>query len=218
MNTPTPPDKEWSEAEQRFAALLQEPKIVTPACYESEALLDLIADKSNTPGAAEMWAHITGCAHCAVQFAALSKAYQMAGKPSLAYRWRYALRVCRMSGERLLRPELLGMNRYQWTVLFAAWLGWGFDMFDATLFTQVAEVRPNPAACTLRLFAGFPVDGHTDIGAAAQLGGGRCVIRVGGGSDRTRSYPNADHTPIRHRHSLLRVCAQKIPGCCCCFA
>ena len=25
---------------------------------------------------------------------------------------------------------LLDMNGYQWTVLFAAWLGWGFDVFD----------------------------------------------------------------------------------------
>ncbi len=30
------------------------------------------------------------------------------------------------------------MNRYQWTVLFAAWLGWGFDIFDGLLFTFVA--------------------------------------------------------------------------------
>jgi hypothetical protein len=25
---------------------------------------------------------------------------------------------------------LLDMNGYQWTVIFAAWLGWGFDVFD----------------------------------------------------------------------------------------
>ena len=36
------------------------------------------------------------------------------------------------------RPGLLGLNRYQWTVLFAAWLGWGFDVFDAMLFNYVA--------------------------------------------------------------------------------
>ena len=33
---------------------------------------------------------------------------------------------------------MLGMNRYQWTVLFAAWLGWGFDVFDGLLFNYVA--------------------------------------------------------------------------------
>ncbi|HVE84931.1 MAG TPA: MFS transporter [Myxococcales bacterium] len=32
----------------------------------------------------------------------------------------------------------LEMNRYQWTVLFAAWLGWGFDVFDGLLFNYVA--------------------------------------------------------------------------------
>lgn len=30
------------------------------------------------------------------------------------------------------------MNGYQWTVVFAAWLGWGFDIIDALLFNYVA--------------------------------------------------------------------------------
>ncbi len=33
-----------------------------------------------------------------------------------------------------------GMSRYQWTVFFAAWLGWGFDVFDGLLFNFVAPV------------------------------------------------------------------------------
>jgi MFS family permease len=33
---------------------------------------------------------------------------------------------------------VLGMNGYQWTVLLAAWLGWGFDVFDGLLFNFVA--------------------------------------------------------------------------------
>lgn len=33
---------------------------------------------------------------------------------------------------------MLGFSRYQWTVLFAAWLGWGFDVFDGLLFNYVA--------------------------------------------------------------------------------
>jgi len=37
-----------------------------------------------------------------------------------------------------VRPLLWGMTRYQWTVLFAAWLGWGFDVFDGLLFNYVA--------------------------------------------------------------------------------
>ena len=36
------------------------------------------------------------------------------------------------------RPLLWGMTRYQWTVLLAAWLGWGFDVFDGLLFNYVA--------------------------------------------------------------------------------
>ncbi len=33
---------------------------------------------------------------------------------------------------------LMGMTRYQWTVLFAAWLGRGFDIFDGLLFNYGA--------------------------------------------------------------------------------
>src|SRR5687767_15778893 len=33
---------------------------------------------------------------------------------------------------------MFGLTRYQWTVLLAAWLGWGFDVFDAFLFNYVA--------------------------------------------------------------------------------
>lgn len=43
---------------------------------------------------------------------------------------------------------MLGMNRYQWTVLFAAWLGWGFDLFDSVLFNYVA---PNAVPTLLNL-------------------------------------------------------------------
>src|SRR5260221_5863617 len=33
---------------------------------------------------------------------------------------------------------VLDMTGYQWTVLFRAWLGWGFDVFDGLLFNYVA--------------------------------------------------------------------------------
>src|SRR3569623_1231399 len=36
------------------------------------------------------------------------------------------------------RSLFWGMTRYQWTVLLAAWLGWGFDVFDGLLFNYVA--------------------------------------------------------------------------------
>ena len=32
------------------------------------------------------------------------------------------------------------MTRYQWLVFFAAWLGWGFDVFDGLLFNFVAPI------------------------------------------------------------------------------
>src|SRR4030095_1738437 len=35
---------------------------------------------------------------------------------------------------------MLGVRRYQWLVLFAAWLGWGFDVFDGLLFNYVAPI------------------------------------------------------------------------------
>ncbi len=34
--------------------------------------------------------------------------------------------------------RFLDMDRRQWLVLFAAWLGWGFDVFDGLLFNYVA--------------------------------------------------------------------------------
>lgn len=46
---------------------------------------------------------------------------------------------------------LLDMNAYQWTVIFAAWLGWGFDVFDGLLFNYVA---PNAVPTLLGLTLG----------------------------------------------------------------
>src|SRR5215510_14014164 len=51
------------------------------------------------------------------------------------------------------KRTFLDMNRYQWTVLFAAWLGWGFDIFDGLLFTYVA---PNCVPTLLGLKIGSP--------------------------------------------------------------
>jgi MFS family permease len=36
------------------------------------------------------------------------------------------------------KRTFLDMNGYQWTVILAAWLGWGFDVFDGLLFNYVA--------------------------------------------------------------------------------
>jgi MFS family permease len=51
---------------------------------------------------------------------------------------------------------VLDMNGYQWTVLFAAWLGWGFDVFDGLLFNYVA---PNCIPTLLHLPIGSPEAG-----------------------------------------------------------
>ncbi len=48
---------------------------------------------------------------------------------------------------------MLGLSRYQWTVLLAAWLGWGFDVFDGLLFNYVA---PNALPTLLGLTIGSP--------------------------------------------------------------
>ncbi len=48
---------------------------------------------------------------------------------------------------------MLGLTRYQWIVLFAAWLGWGFDLFDSILFNFVA---PNAVPTLLKLPIGSP--------------------------------------------------------------
>ncbi len=58
-----------------------------------------------------------------------------------------------MTDARLGGRRLLDMNGYQWTVLFAAWLGWGFDVFDGLLFNFVA---PNCVPTLLGLEIGSP--------------------------------------------------------------
>src|SRR6185436_7788678 len=49
--------------------------------------------------------------------------------------------------------KVLDMSGYQWTVVLAAWLGWGFDVFDGMLFNYVA---PNCVPTLLGLTIGSP--------------------------------------------------------------
>ncbi|MGO9802521.1 MAG: MFS transporter [Steroidobacteraceae bacterium] len=37
------------------------------------------------------------------------------------------------------QANFLGLNRYHWLVITAAWAGWGFDVYDAVLFNFVAR-------------------------------------------------------------------------------
>lgn len=48
---------------------------------------------------------------------------------------------------------MIRLTRYQWTVFAAAWLGWGFDIFDGLLFNFVA---PNAIPTLLGLEIGGP--------------------------------------------------------------
>ncbi len=48
---------------------------------------------------------------------------------------------------------MLKLTRYQWTVFAAAWLGWGFDVFDGLLFNYVA---PNAVPTLLGITLGSP--------------------------------------------------------------
>src|SRR5262245_41421733 len=59
------------------------------------------------------------------------------------------------------RPWLWDMTRYQWVVLFAAWLGWGFDVFDGLLFNFVAPV------CVPRLLGVAPGDPRVSAATGA---------------------------------------------------
>ena len=50
-------------------------------------------------------------------------------------------------------PWWRGITRYQWLVLFVAWLGWTFDVMDALLWTFVktdatSELNPGIIGCT----------------------------------------------------------------------
>ena len=58
-----------------------------------------------------------------------------------------------MTATRARTRRFLDMDRYQWLVLFAAWLGWGFDVFDGLLFNYVA---PNCVPTLLQLPIGSP--------------------------------------------------------------
>src|SRR3954454_20925472 len=62
------------------------------------------------------------------------------------------------------RRTLLDMNSYQWLVIFAAWLGWGFDVFDGLLFNYVA---PN---CVPSLL-GIPIGSVAAKAATLKWGG-----------------------------------------------
>ena len=54
---------------------------------------------------------------------------------------------------RAVQNGMLGLSRYHWLVIAAAWAGWGFDVFDALLFNFVS---PNCIPVLLHLQRGSP--------------------------------------------------------------
>ena len=105
------------------------------------------------------------------------------------------------------------MNAYQWTVLFAAWLGWGFDIFDSLLFNYVA---PNAVPVLLDIPLGIArrarrdaaMDRHSHLAAAGRLGGRRHHVRPRRRSARPHADAAADDADVRDRHGGVRVCAE----------
>ena len=105
---------------------------------------------------------------------------------------------------------MIKLTRYQWTVFFAAWLGWGFDIFDGLLFNFVA---PNAIPTLLGLPIGGPeakrgaavLDRHPELAAAARLGGGRRDLRPHLRPLRPQARADAHDAALRARHRLLRV-------------
>ena len=77
------------------------------------------------------------------------------------------------------RPLFWGMTRYQWTVLFAAWLGWGFDVFDGLLFNYVA---PNCIPTLLGLPIGSAAARRLHRGGHAVTGVASCAWQAAGWS------------------------------------
>ncbi len=106
------------------------------------------------------------------------------------------------------------MTRYQWTVFFAAWLGWGFDVFDGLLFNFVAPVcvprllgvAPGDPATAARVAA---VTGHRHLGAARRLGDGRHPLRLRHRPPRPLADAAAHDAHLRHRDRGLRVRARR---------
>jgi len=108
-------------------------------------------------------------------------------------------------------PSGFGLSRYQWTVLLAAWLGWGFDVFDGLLFNFVA---PNAVPTLLHIpigssAAGLAVPQWTGImNAILLLGWAAGGILFGAIADRIG----------RTRTLLLTVMLYALGTTCCAFS
>ena len=101
---------------------------------------------------------------------------------------------------------MIKLSRYQWTVFFAAWLGWGFDVFDGLLFNYVA---PNAVPTLLGLPIGGEahgaalLDGHPQLNFPAGLGRGWRDIWSDLRSLRSQARVADHHADVRRRHRLV---------------
>ena len=68
---------------------------------------------------------------------------------------------------------MLRLTRYQYLVLFAAWLGWGFDIFDGLLFNFVAPI------CVPNLLGLSPSDPATKAAIFPWTAGLTSLLLVG---------------------------------------
>ena len=112
-------------------------------------------------------------------------------------------------------PFFWGMTRYQWIVFFAAWLGWGFDVFDGLLFNFVAPV------CVPRLLGVAP--GDPRVSAVHRRASPRCSWSAGrraasssassptGSDARARSSSPCSPTRSRPRRARSRPTSGRSP-------
>ncbi|HZT44007.1 MAG TPA: MFS transporter [Chthonomonadaceae bacterium] len=109
------------------------------------------------------------------------------------------------------RTLLLDMTGYQWLVLFAAWLGWGFDVFDGLLFNYVA---PNCIPTLLHLKLGS----HEAQRATLQWTGGlTSLLLLGWATGGVLFGKVADHIG-RTRTLLLTMALYSVGTAACAFA
>ena len=108
---------------------------------------------------------------------------------------------------------VLDMNRYQWLVLFAAWLGWGFDVFDGLLFNFVAPICiPKLLGRTARPIraAARDVDRRDPHEPARRLGDRRHPVRQDHRPHRPHAHAARHDAHLRAGHRGLRVRPQHL--------
>src|SRR5690242_20054021 len=109
------------------------------------------------------------------------------------------------------RHTFLDMNGYQWTVLFAAWLGWGFDIFDGLLMNYVA-----PSAVPTLL--GIPLGTSEAQAAALQWTGILSSVLLAGWAVGGVIFGKVCDRIGRRRTLLLTMMVYSVGTAACAFA